>query len=285
MLTGQSDERPCPVPQAVIEHAARIVRAGGVVAFPTETVYGLGADATDETAVARVFALKGRPADHPLIVHLPSAEALDLWARDVPPTAHLLASRFWPGPLTLILKRGPVVSDAVTGGQDTVGLRIPGHPVALALLREFGGGIAAPSANRFGRISPTRASHVIDEFGAEVDYVVDGGPCAVGVESTILDLTSERPRVLRPGGVTAADIAELIGEAVEAPSTGGPRTPGRLASHYAPRTPLRLARSQDLEALLAEETASRPPVATLARRPPRGDVPSPHAWVMMPSDA
>lgn len=285
MTTERSDDTTCPVPRADIERAARILRAGGLVAFPTETVYGLGADATNETAVARVFALKGRPADHPLIVHLPSVEALGLWAREVPSAAHLVASRFWPGPLTLILKRGPAVLDAVTGGQDSVGLRVPGHPVALALLREFGSGVAAPSANRFGRISPTRAAHVIDEFGAEVDYVIDGGSCTVGVESTILDLTSDRPRILRPGGVTSAMIAELLGEVVEAPSADGPRAPGRLPSHYAPRTPLILARPQDLEVALRDEMPSRPPVAVLARRPPGGDVSAPNAWVTMPSEA
>ena len=179
--------------------------AGELVAFPTETVYGLGADAANAEALARVFRLKGRPSDHPLIVHLARAALLGDWAADVPETAWRLAETFWPGPLTLILKRQPWVLDALTGAQDTIGLRVPAHPLALALLTRFGGGVAAPSANRFGHISPTTAAHVRAEFGDAVP-VLDGGACAVGLESTILDLSGEVPRVLRPGAVSKAAL-------------------------------------------------------------------------------
>jgi L-threonylcarbamoyladenylate synthase len=175
-----------------VVRAAALLRAGELVAFPTETVYGLGADASNPGAIARIFAAKGRPADHPLIVHLPDAGQLECWAVDIPEAAHGLAAAFWPGPLTLILRRHPSVSDAITGGQDTVGLRVPNHPLALQLLREFGGGVAAPSANRFGRVSPTTAAHVRDELGAAVSMILDGGPCAVGIESTILDLSGRQ---------------------------------------------------------------------------------------------
>jgi tRNA threonylcarbamoyl adenosine modification protein (Sua5/YciO/YrdC/YwlC family) len=194
-----------------VVRAAALLRAGELVAFPTETVYGLGADASNPGAIARIFAAKGRPADHPLIVHLPDAGQLERWAVDIPEAAHGLAAAFWPGPLTLILRRHPSVSDAITGGQDTVGLRVPNHPLALQLLREFGGGVAAPSANRFGRISPTTAAHVRDELGAAVSMILDGGPCAVGIESTILDLSAGRARILRPGMLDAAAIAAVLG--------------------------------------------------------------------------
>src|SRR5882672_4965562 len=177
-------------PQSVpIRDAVAILRRGGLVAFPTETVYGLGADASSPAAVARIYEVKGRPAGHPLIVHIGDIGELDRWARDVPEAAIRLAAPFWPGPLTLVLRRAPGVADQLTGGQDTIGLRIPGHPIALQLLREFGGGIAAPSANRFGRISPTTAEHVRGDLGSEVDLVLDGGTCEIGIESTIVDLS------------------------------------------------------------------------------------------------
>jgi L-threonylcarbamoyladenylate synthase len=230
-----------------VSRAAAMLRAGDLVAFPTETVYGLGADASNAAAVAKVFAAKGRPADHPLIVHLPDAGHLDRWAIDIPPVARDLAAAFWPGPLTLILKRHPAVIDAITGGQDTVGLRVPRHPLALQLLREFDGGVAAPSANRFGHVSPTTAAHVSDELGDSVGMVLDGGPCQVGIESTILDLSSGTPRILRPGMLDAADLAEVLGAA---PAFGAeaaaPRVSGSLESHYAPTTPLRLVAESDV---------------------------------------
>ena len=224
-----------------VGRAAALLRAGELVAFPTETVYGLGADAANPTAVAKIFAAKGRPADHPLIVHLPGGGHLDRWARDIPGAAFELAEAFWPGPLTLILKRQPQVPDAVTGGQDTVGLRVPGHPLALELLREFNGGIAAPSANRFGRISPTTTEHVRADLGDAVSLVLDGGPCRVGIESTILDLSRERPTILRPGMIGADALATVLGEMPAlAAGAAAPRVSGSLEAHYAPRTPLML---------------------------------------------
>ncbi|HEY5290991.1 MAG TPA: L-threonylcarbamoyladenylate synthase, partial [Burkholderiales bacterium] len=246
-----------PTP-AEIRRAAAILRAGGLVAFPTETVYGLGADASNPAAVAKIFAAKGRPQDHPVIVHLGSIELLPLWAGEIPAAAHKLAAAFWPGPLTLILKRAAGVSDCVTGGQDTVGLRIPGHPVALELLQAFAGaeggrafsGIAAPSANRFGRISPTTAAHVRAELGAAVEWVLDGGECGVGIESTIVDLSRGRAVLLRPGQITPAQIAAVLGDEVAQPDAAAPRVPGAQGSHYAPRTPLHLVAAAELPAKL-----------------------------------
>lgn len=224
-----------------LSRAAALLRAGELVAFPTETVYGLGADASNPQAVGRIFAAKARPADHPLIVHLPDVAQLPSWAVDIPEAAYKLAAAFWPGPLTLILKRHPSVSDAITGGQDTVGLRVPNHPLALQLLREFNGGVAAPSANRFGRISPTTAAHVREELGATVALVLDGGPCAVGIESTILDLSGGQARILRPGMLDAEAIAGILGTPpIAGGSQDAPRVSGSLEAHYAPRTPLRL---------------------------------------------
>ncbi|MBY6203482.1 L-threonylcarbamoyladenylate synthase [Halomonas denitrificans] len=251
-----------------LERAAGWLREGRLVAIPTETVYGLAADAANPDAVRRVFAAKGRPADHPVIVHLPDAGSLDGWAADVPAAARRLAAAFWPGPLTLILKRGPRVDDVITGGQSTVGLRVPAHPIAQALLKRFGGALAAPSANRFGHVSPTTAAHVIDEFDDEVVAVLDGGACDVGLESTIVDLSGDAPRLLRPGMIAAADLEEVIGMPLaEAPENEGPRASGRLPSHYAPEAPLRLVAPEALDATVAEalETGS---VAVLARRGP-----------------
>jgi L-threonylcarbamoyladenylate synthase len=216
-----------------ITRAAAILRAGGLVAFPTETVYGLGADASHEQAAAKIFAVKGRPRAHPLIVHLARDSRLDDWAVDVPDSARMLSSKAWPGPLTMILRRGPRVSAAVTGGADTVGLRIPSHPLALELLDAFGGGIAAPSANRFGAVSPTTADHVVADLGDDVDYVLDGGPCSVGVESTIIDLSRGAPVLLRPGGMPREAIEALIGP-LRSADADAPAAPGTLASHYAP---------------------------------------------------
>ncbi len=223
-----------------IEKAAALLHAGELVAFPTETVYGLGADASNPEAVSKIFAAKGRPADHPLIVHIPGAEHLERWAREIPETAHALAKAFWPGPLTLILKRQPNVPDAVTGGQDTVGIRVPSHPLALELLHAFGGGIAAPSANRYGHVSPTTAQHVHDELGDAVAMILDGGPCRVGIESTIVDLTGTQAHILRPGMVSAFDLGRVLGRIPDAGGRDSPRVSGSLEAHYAPRTPLAL---------------------------------------------
>ena len=253
---------------ALIAKAVALLRAGQVVALPTETVYGLGADALNPAAVARIFALKGRPADHPLIVHLPPDEPLEKWAADVPPAARALALAFWPGPLTMILTRGARVPRAVTGGQDTVALRVPDHPVALALLRAFGSGIAAPSANRFGHISPTTAAHVRDEFGDALPLVLDGGPCRVGIESTIVDLSRGAPVVLRPGTISAADIARVaLGTDTTGdvnPAAPAPRASGLLERHYAPRTPAELVESAALPGRLADLTALGQTVGVLA---------------------
>jgi L-threonylcarbamoyladenylate synthase len=227
-----------PLVTTDVELAARLLGSGGLVGMPTETVYGLAADASDVAAVARVFAVKGRPADHPLIVHLAGAEDLDAWAQDVPGYARKLAEQRWPGPLTLVLPRTPRAGDHVTGGQPTVGLRVPAHPVARRLLVEYGRGLAAPSANRFGRVSPTTAAHVVEELGDVLvpgqDVVLDGGPSAVGVESAIVDCTGPAPVILRPGAVTADEVARVGGvPVVRRPSRV--RAPGTLASHYAPR--------------------------------------------------
>ena len=239
---------------ATLARAAKILKSGGLVAFPTETVYGLGADARNDEALKKLFAAKGRPADHPVIVHLAGAEELETWAQDVPDEAYSLAATFWPGPMTLILKRSEIVSDLVTGGQDTVGLRVPHHPVALALLKAFGA-IAAPSANRFGRISPTRAEHVAAELGERVNLILDGGEAEVGLESTIVDLSTGRARVLRPGGVSVAALAEVFGNAPEVVSKAEVRASGTLDSHYAPTTPSFLVDSQQLDNLARTEGA------------------------------
>lgn len=247
-----------------VHHAVAVLRAGGRVALPTETVYGLAADAANPHAVARVFALKGRPATHPLIVHIADAAALNQWAVDIPAGARRLAEAFWPGPLTLILKRQPQVLDAVTGGQDSVGLRVPAHPLALAVLAEFDGGIAAPSGNRYGRVSPTTADHVREEFGDTVDFILDGGPCRLGIESTIVSLLGEHPVLLRPGAVTPGALAEVLGRPVRMPdgTRAVVRAPGSDAAHYAPRTPAQCVESQQLAAAVAA-ARSEGPVALL----------------------
>lgn len=220
--------------------ALAALRRGELVAMPTETVYGLAADARNPAAVRRIFAAKGRPADHPLIVHLAAAQDVREWVRTVPPAAQRLMDQFWPGPLTLILEKADSVDPVVTGGQDTVGVRVPAHPVAQALLRAFGGALAAPSANRFGRISPTQAGHVRDEFPTGVAVILDGGPSTVGLESTIVDLSRAQPRLLRPGSISAAQIEAVIGPLGRPEDHEGPRASGRLAAHYAPGKPLDL---------------------------------------------
>lgn len=243
---------------AIVDAAANLL-SGGLVAFPTETVYGLGADACNADAVARIYAAKGRPADHPLIVHVASMDGLGDWAADVPEYAISLARDFWPGPMTLVVKRSALAADFVTGGQDTVGVRVPNHPVALGLLEAFakagGKGVAAPSANRFGNVSPTIAQAVSDElldYLADGDLILDGGPCDVGVESTIIDCTGDAPRILRPGAITAQMITDSTGLSVggkfvytdddlleilvngETVDSNAIRVSGSLEAHYAP---------------------------------------------------
>lgn len=233
-----------PEQQQQIAAAAQILRSGGTVAFPTETVYGLGADVTNPSAIEKIYRIKHRPSDHPLIVHIGAISGLHHWAQAIPESAWKLARRFWPGPLTLILPRSAHTPDCATGGQDTVGLRMPAHPVALALLRALGEekALAAPSANRFGRISPTAAAHVRQELGAEVDMILDGGSCQVGLESTIVSFHDEMPQILRPGGITPAAIEAVLQSPVLLAHHHAQtiRVSGALPAHYAPATPLRL---------------------------------------------
>ena len=266
-----------------IARAAQILRAGGLVAFPTETVYGLGADASSARAVRKIFAAKGRPLDHPVIVHIRGAQDLGQWATDVPAHAHRLIEQFWPGPLTLVLKRAHAVIDEVTGGQGTVGLRAPSHPVARELLEAFAGGIAAPSANRFGRISPTSAQHVRDDLGNSVDLILDAGSCEVGIESTIVDLSSGAAVLLRPGHIGIEAIQSVLGVPVSRRSAESPRASGTLAAHYAPRVRLRLAAPSDLHRIVDEESGNGlTAVLARTRRPPE----SPAAlWRTGPDDA
>jgi L-threonylcarbamoyladenylate synthase len=264
-----------------ITRAVATLRAGGLVAFPTETVYGLGADASNEAAIKKVFAAKGRPHDHPLIVHIASAAQLKDWAREIPSAAHTLAKKFWPGPLTLILKRAAHVSSLVTGGQDTVALRVPAHPLAQALLSEFGGGVVGPSANRFGHVSATTATHVREEFGDAVDYVLDGGACEVGIESTIVDLSGGEPVLLRPGVITVTQIEVTLGVALAAPNAQSPRAPGTLEKHYAPRTPVMLVEADLIDELARSFTRQGKRVAVLARNA-RQPVINTVTWIAAP---
>ncbi len=264
------------MPSRDIAEAVDVLRRGGLVAFPTETVYGLGADAANPAAVGRIFAVKGRPRNHPVIVHLAEAPAIKAWAADVPADGWVLAEAFWPGPLTLILPRAEQVPDAVTGGVPTVGLRVPAQPLALELLSAFGGGIAAPSANRFGRVSPTTAAHVRADLGGDVDLVLDGGPCAVGVESTIVDLSRGAARVLRLGGLSVEAISEALGHPVEVedgrgaaggPDAAGPvPAPGTLPSHYAPEARVEVLAAEAVAARAAELLGAGRSVGVLAPR-------------------
>lgn len=270
--------------EADIRRAAEQLAAGELVAFPTETVYGLGGDAESPEAVAAIYAAKGRPANHPVIVHFSPEGDPGYWSDDVTPAARKLMDAFWPGPLTLIVKRAPHIPAAVSGGQDSVGLRCPSHPVAQALLREFAackggqGGVAAPSANRFGRVSPTAAQHVRDEFaglpGVTV-HVLDGGEAAVGIESTIVDLSRGFPALLRPGHVTPEQIAEVLGEMPRLPGqdANAPRASGTLKAHYAPRTPLYLCDAGQFAAALAVRPAGEK-VAVVAFAPTLAALPT-----------
>lgn len=269
-----------------VRRAAEILRAGGLVAFPTETVYGLGADASSAAAVARLYAAKGRPADHPVIVHFSDAERAFEWAREVPAAARILAARFWPGPLTLILKRSAKAKDFVTGGQDSVGLRVPSHPVARELLREFGGqdggrrfsGVAAPSANRFGEVSATTVAHVREDLSALAELVLDGGPSEIGIESTILDLSGGKPVLLRPGFISKFHIEEALHSKISEKSSASPRHSGGLERHYAPKTPALLVPPHELDAEIARRKSA---VAVLAFSRPDERV---DYWIRMPRE-
>jgi L-threonylcarbamoyladenylate synthase len=259
-----------------VRRAAQILRAGGLVGFPTETVYGLGADASSEKAVVRLYAAKGRPADHPVIIHFASAEQAFAWAREIPHGARELAQRFWPGPLTLILKRSTLAKDFVTGGQDTVGLRVPSHPVARQLLKEFAGAIAAPSANRFGKVSPTTAAHVREDLGKDVELVLEGGPSEVGIESTIVDLSGAAAVLLRPGSISKEALETVIGSLAEK-AARSPRHSGGLERHYAPRTPARMVPAHALD----KEISKGKSVAVLAFSRPDERV---DFWLRMPRE-
>jgi len=272
-IRGTHDHRrtvvaaPMPVMTKEIDAAVTLLRAGELVAFPTETVYGLGADARNPVALRKVYALKGRPATHPLILHLLSVDELASWAAEVPPMALRLAARFWPGPLTLVLRRAAGVADELTGGQDTIAVRVPAHPVARALLAAFGSGIAAPSANRYGRVSPTCAAHVREEFPQDL-LVLEGGDCEVGLESTIVSLVGSTPQLLRPGVISSAALAAELGMSLQTPiSVAAPRVPGSTAQHYAPQTPLTLVPAGRLDAAIKTAQAGGELVVTLACPP------------------
>lgn len=236
----------------IIEQATMLLRAGKLVAIPTETVYGLGADAKNPEAVQKIYAVKGRPSSNPLIIHIPSAEAMSDFAKNIPADAWTLAKRFWPGPLTLILEKHPEVPSITTGGQDTVALRVPNHPLTLQLLGSFGGGVAAPSANRYGRISPTTTEHVRSEFGSEVDYILEGGPCAIGIESTIVYLSSQAPIILRQGSISPSDLMHALGKELMSPDKTVIEMPGSSVSHYAPKKPLYLLDKLALQAAIQQ---------------------------------
>lgn len=257
-----------------IRAAARLLEQGDLVAFPTETVYGLGADAENPHAIAKIYAAKGRPSNHPVIVHVAEGADIGYWASAIPGQARRLIDAFWPGPLTLILKRASHIPDAVSGGQDSIGLRCPSHPVAQALLQTFKGGkggIAAPSANKFGHVSPTTAQHVRDEFGSALDSVLDGGQSEVGIESTILDLSridTHGPVLLRPGHISADRLAQVIGMAPHMPDAGAPRASGTLDSHYAPRTPAALVESAELTETLQQLVSVGQKVTVIRRTVP-----------------
>ncbi len=273
---------PQTLPEATLREAVHHLRRGGLVAFPTETVYGLGANARNPDAVARVFAAKGRPSNHPLIVHLGDSAQIHDWAAEVTLAARALVRHFWPGPLTLILPRRPEVHDAVTGGLDSVALRVPAHPVARALLQAFGGGIAAPSANRYGRVSPTCAAHVCEELGDAVDLVVDGGACPVGIESTIVDLSAGVLRLLRPGAISAADLTAVTGQPCLGPQApGAPRAPGSAVSHYAPIARVVLATPQTMGRQLWSVMKNHARVGLLSSTAP-DHLPTSVTWLALP---
>jgi len=270
---------------AEIRAAAAVLRAGGLVAFPTETVYGLGADATSSHAVKRIYAVKGRPSDHPIIVHIASVDEFERYAVEVTDAARALARAFWPGPLTLVARRREeTVVAEVTGGRATVALRVPAHPLALALIAELGGGIAAPSANRFGKVSPTTAAHVRADLGDDVDFVLDGGPTSIGVESTIVDCSGPQPAILRLGGIDATSIDALVGGRVERLMRGEVAAPGTLERHYSPAARVVVVEPGEVAARATGALAGGARVGLLAITPPSG-LPAGLEILRAPSDA
>lgn len=263
--------------------AVAALQSDALVALPTETVYGLAGDATSPSAVAKIFAVKGRPPTHPVIVHLPDISFVPQWAGVVPDWAMALAAEIWPGPLTAIVPRGPRVLDAVCGGQPTVGLRVPSHPLTLRVLNEFGGGLAAPSANRYGHVSPTTAQHVVDELGdvldGSADLVLDGGRCPVGVESTIVGAWDDTPRLLRAGAITVRQIEEITGREVST-ATDGVRTPGSTAAHYAPHARVLPVEASELDKAVASVNSAFGFIALADVPPPDAD----HTRLASPRD-
>jgi L-threonylcarbamoyladenylate synthase len=254
--------------QVEIEAAVQALREGELVAFPTETVYGLGANASNPAAVQKIFEAKGRPTTHPVIVHLDSPKYLHRWVRESPEAAQRLAEKFWPGPLTMVLPRAANVHDIITGGQDTVAIRVPSHPMAQQLLTAFGGGIAAPSANRYGRLSPTRAEHVREELGNVVRIVLDGGESQIGLESTIVSCDAAGVRLLRPGAITAAQIRGVVGDFPTGSPAEAPRVPGSTPSHYAPVTPMSIVPAGEIDTRAAALSKDGKRIAVLAQRLP-----------------
>jgi len=261
-----------------IQEAVALLQAGELVALPTETVYGLGAHARHPGAIRKIFLAKERPFTHPLIVHLASAGQLSAWAREIPASALKLAQAFWPGPLTLILKKQPEVSELLTGGQDTIGLRIPAHPIAQALLQAFGEGIAAPSANRYTHLSPTTSEAVREELGTKVSCILEGGICEIGIESTIMDLSGEQPVILRPGMISAAQLEQVLGQPLGTPHKNLPRAPGMDKLHYAPETKVVLV--EDLSYFLSYLDERDLPLALLTQQEPSTQLPGLH-WIRM----
>lgn len=271
--------------EKAINNAVDALRCGKLVVFPTETVYGLGADAANVNAVRHIFKVKQRPLNHPLIVHLPNISYLEHWASEINSAAWRLAQQFWPGPLTLIVKRASHVLDEVTGGQSTVGLRVPEHPVAQALLHAFNGGIAAPSANRFGYISATSASHVQKELGNEVDMILDGGNCPVGIESTIVDVSCGQAKILRLGAITPEAINAVTECTVADHTTSAVRAPGALTNHYAPNNPLYVLPVKQIDFAIQQFLLQKKRIAVLTLQQKRHDLDENMDWILMPHNA
>lgn len=268
---------------AAYKHAVSLLKAGELVAFPTETVYGLGADANNLMAVAKIFAAKQRPANHPVIIHIANIAALSHWVSEIPEVVYQLADKFWPGALTLILPAADHVAPIITGGQKTIGIRMPGHPVARKLLTLFDGALAAPSANRFGRISPTSADHVVEELSDTVDLVLDGGQCVLGLESTIIDLTSDKPRILRPGPISIDQISEVLGETLSTNQNNAPRVSGSLPVHYAPQTPMKIITADEIEEKLQQLLEQYNNIVVMSRKPYTSYFPH-VTWQVMPEN-
>jgi L-threonylcarbamoyladenylate synthase len=269
--------------QKTLDQALTLLNAGQVIAIPTETVYGLAADASQINAVKKIFQIKGRPENHPLIVHIQDASQLEKWAVDIPEYVKKLTTAFWPGPLALILKKAKHVNDIVTGGQKTIALRAPNHPIAQSLLKALGGGLAAPSANTFGKISPSLASHVKKDLGPQLKMIIDGGPCSIGIESTIIACFPNHIELLRPGKITADEIHGITGILPTPASKTISQAPGTLDKHYAPRTPLSLFSQNNLNSLLETIIQENKPTTILSFKMPKKMARNIH-WIRLPED-